>query len=205
MIVSGDSDFTSLCKLIKERGKQVIGISNKKQASDVLRKSCNKFYFLEDLHNEINKPKVTQPVTADEAREFLYLLFFAYHQLTNNNDWVSHSQIDQKLHELADYERKFGKHKLSKWLKTVQKEFENVEQKIRIIDPNPENTRLHLIFDAYLQARQPDGLAHIGQLGQALRALDPDYASHFGTKKLSTWLKAYPDKFKTQQDYVGLV
>ncbi|MBI1256071.1 MAG: NYN domain-containing protein [Chloroflexi bacterium] len=205
MIVSGDGDFTSLSKLIKERGKQVIGISNKKQASDTLRKSCTKFYFLEELASILNKPKPSDSMSADEKREFLYLLFYAYHQLTSQNDWVTYSQIEKKLHELApDYDRKFGKHKLSKWLKSVDQEFESADQKIRRIDPNPENTRLHLILDAYIQAKQSDGLAHIGQLGQALRTLDPDYKSHFGTKRLSTWLKAYPDKFKTQGDYVRL-
>jgi len=47
ILVSGDGDFASACSLIRERGKQVIVIGNKKTSKD-LRQTCDKFYSFGD-------------------------------------------------------------------------------------------------------------------------------------------------------------
>ncbi|MCB9460986.1 MAG: NYN domain-containing protein [Anaerolineaceae bacterium] len=59
-----------------------------------------------------------------------------------------------------------------------------------------------LLQEAYLQVKQPDGRAHLGQLGQVLRKLDPKYEHHFG-KKLSKWIDNNPHIFKRHNNYVS--
>lgn len=49
IIVSGDGHFSSLCRRIKDKGRKAVGISNEKQASRRLQKSCNSFYFIEQV------------------------------------------------------------------------------------------------------------------------------------------------------------
>jgi hypothetical protein len=170
-----------------------------------LRESCEEFYNLEDLDQELSKLEKLHPIPPGEVRGFFHYLFLGYHQLTNKNDWVSYSQLGTKLREMApSFESKFGKYKLSEWLRSLDEHFENREQKVRRIDPESTN-RIALMREAYHQTRQPDGLAHKGQLGKALRELDSNYKSRFGSKNLSEWLDAYPHIFKTHEYYVCLV
>ena len=120
-------------------------------------------------------------------------------------DWVSYTQIDSKLHEIvSDYESKYGRYELSEWLTNFYNYFECNEQMIRKIDQSPEMTRLSLMYDAYNRT-QRDGRSYQGEFGKALRELDPNYESRFGSKKLSEWLEDYADRFKTLENYVYLV
>ncbi|MGB0932651.1 MAG: NYN domain-containing protein [Lishizhenia sp.] len=52
-LVSSDSDFTKLATRIRESGKQVIGIGEKKTPEPFIV-SCDKFIYLEILHTEID-------------------------------------------------------------------------------------------------------------------------------------------------------
>jgi hypothetical protein len=208
IIVSGDGDFTPACKFIQERGLQVVGIGNRDKTSPSLRELCDTFYFLEDLDHEAAHLEKLHPIPPSEVRGFFLPLVFAYHQRPkkHNWDWVSYSQLDAKLRELdPDFETRFGKYELSEWLKNFDQEFESCEQMIRRIDTHPEMTRFGYLFKAYKQTRQSDGRAHQGQIGKALRELDPIYESRFGSKKLSEWLEAYPHVFKFSENYVWLV
>jgi NYN domain len=205
IIVSGDGDYTSACKFLQERADQVIVIGNRGHSSDDLRKSCDQFYYLEDLDHELGELEKRYPIPPRELREFFYPLFFAYHDnLTSKKwDWVSYSQLEAKLRErVPDYDSIFGKYMLSEWLRNFEPYFENRDQMIRRVDLNPEMTRYELMFEAYLQTQQADGRAHLGQLGKALRELDPDYEKRFGGKKLSAWVEAYPQYFKLHENYV---
>ncbi|MCA9908362.1 MAG: OST-HTH/LOTUS domain-containing protein, partial [Anaerolineae bacterium] len=99
----------------------------------------------------------------------------------------------------------FGSYRLSTWLRSLDQHFESDGERVRRIDPAPDQTRLALLNKAYDQTQGPNGLAHLGQLGNTLRALDPDYKRHFGGKKLSAWLEEYPHTFKIHDDhYVSL-
>ena len=204
ILVSGDGDFTSACKLLKDRGKQVIVIGNDKQTAKSLRASCDEFYNLADLLNELNSLKVRHPISPSKVREFFNPLFFAYHQLDDKKeDWVSHHELDIQLRELVpDYESRFGKYTLLQWLENFNQQYENDNKQIRRIDPDPKATRLNLLISAYIKTKRPDGLASLSQLGQALRELDPIYQMHFGNKKLSDWLEVYTDEFEVRESYV---
>ena len=196
VIVSGDGDFTTASEWIKERGKQVIGIGNKNHASLSLKESCDRFFALEDLESEFSKLEQRYPIPPNAMRDFFTPLIKAYHRLTKSYDWVPYSQLGAKLREVVpDFDSRFGKYRLSTWVRSFDQDFETDGEMVRRIDPAPEQTRLELLFRAYEKTRGPDGLAHLGQLGMVLHALDTDYESHFGSKQLSKWLKAYPNVF----------
>lgn len=206
VIVSGDGDFASAYEIMKQKGKQVIGIGNKSQVSTSLRKSCDHFYNLEDLKGLLSASNKPKPIPKQVVREFSYPLYFAYHQLTPNGDWIDVRQLGTKLREVVpDYKNRFGKYQLSEWLEHFNKDFERRDFAIRCTNADVETLRLAILLYAYDQTRGPDGLAHLGKLGNALRALDRDYERHFGDKKLSAWLEEYPHNFKIHDDqYVGL-
>lgn len=204
VIVSGDGDFASACRLLQERGRQVIGIGNKERVSSSIKESCDKFYCLEDLDAELAKLKKRFPIPPNEVRAFFNPLLFAYFRIVGKEwDWVTYPQLDNKLRELvSDYDAAFGQYKLSDWLKNYARDFESDGQRIRRIDPNPEMTRCNKLIEAYLQAEQSDHRAHLGQLDSALRSLDLDYENRFRGKKLSQWIEAYPDTFRLDGDFV---
>jgi len=205
VIVSGDGGFASAYAMIKQKGKQVIGIGNRSQTSTSLKKSCDRFYILEDLESVLSKLTQPRSIPKQAVREFSYPLNLAYLQLTPHGDWVDVRQLGTKLREVVpDYKSKFGKYPLSEWLGYFDKDFERREYMIRRINTNVESLRIALLHYAYEQTRGPNGLAHLPQLGSALRALDPDYKRHFGSKQLSKWLKAYPHVFTIHdENHVG--
>lgn len=88
------------------------------------------------------------------------------------------------------------------WLTHFAKDFERQEHTIRNTNSNVETLRLAILLYAYEKTRGPDGLAHLGQLGMVLHALDSDFESHFGSKQLSKWLKAYPNVFTISGNFV---
>jgi uncharacterized LabA/DUF88 family protein len=136
IIVSGDGDFASACKRLQERGKQVIGIGNKNQSSLSLQESCDKFYYLEDLDHELSNLEKLHPIPPGELRKLFNALFFAYHKLTKEGDWVSFSHLGAQLREQdKNFERNFGKYKLSKWITIFAQDFEYHDQMIRRVKP----------------------------------------------------------------------
>jgi hypothetical protein len=137
VIVSGDGHFAPACKLLRERGKKVIGVGNKNNTNKNLRAACNEFIYAEDIDQESGKRKKNQPVLPSEA--------------------------------------------------------------------DMEALRLGYIFEAFMQTRQLDGRANLSQFTAALYKLDPAHEAHFGTKKISALLKAYPGKFKVDGHYISLV
>lgn len=204
VIVSGDGDFASACEYMGRR-RQVIGIGNRNQASTALRASCEAYYFLEDLEEELKHLEAHYIAPPGEIRAYFIDLCCAYHSLIPQNDWrwVPYSQIEAKLHEIVpDYDSRFGNHTLSEWLGSFAQDYESRDQKVRRIDPNPEYTRRSLLVSAYLQTRRPEGRATLADLGKALHELARDYEEQFGGKKLNKWLEAYPDTFKIRGQYV---
>ena len=197
IIVSGDGGFASSCQFIRERGKRVVGIGNQKHTSDDLRNSCNDYLYLEDLEDELSELERRYSIPPNEVRSFSTPLLFAFHQLTKKEyEWVPCSQLEAKLRQMnPDYESKFGKYELSEWLRYFELRYETRDQMIRMIDPNPEQTRRDRIVGAYLETKRPDGLAPLAEIGKMLRT-DPYYEIRFGGKKLSEWIKEYPDEFE---------
>jgi uncharacterized LabA/DUF88 family protein len=71
-IVSSDSDFSALCYRLRDLGKTVIGIGEKKSAQDY-RQSCSEFYVIDDLPGtECNTNAVGLPTSLVEERRQTY-------------------------------------------------------------------------------------------------------------------------------------
>src|SRR5438445_6290759 len=49
VVVSGDSDFSTLVSKLKELGKHVIGLGMQESTSDLMRDNCDEFIYYEDL------------------------------------------------------------------------------------------------------------------------------------------------------------
>jgi hypothetical protein len=94
------------------------------------------------------------------------------------------------------------------FLEDLDQELDVIDKRLSVLysDADIEALRLGYLLTAYMDIRQPDGRANFSQLVDALHKLDRAYESHFGTKKLSTWLKnEYADKFALADNYVTLV
>lgn len=62
-IISSDSDFTRLATRLREAGKQVFGMGEKKTPTPFIA-SCNKFIYLEILHKEVRPPVLSKATKA---------------------------------------------------------------------------------------------------------------------------------------------
>lgn len=56
-IISSDSDFTRLATRLREAGKQVFGMGERKTPKPFIA-SCNKFIYIEILHKEVSTPEI---------------------------------------------------------------------------------------------------------------------------------------------------
>ena len=112
-IVSSDSDFTPLAIKLREAGKNVIGIGNKK-TSEAFVSSCDNFVYLENLSGK-EKEKEMEPV----YWELDNLITIAYETYQNDdgyvNVWAAGSYIKRVK---PDFDIKnYGAKKLTEYLK----------------------------------------------------------------------------------------
>jgi len=101
-IVSSDSDFTRLAQRIKEKGKAVIGLGEKKSIKAFVN-ACNEFIYLDDdlietiniktEESEKNKPAVAETLDV--------LMNTAVEKLSENQDgWVQMNKIIPYLKQI---------------------------------------------------------------------------------------------------------
>jgi uncharacterized protein (TIGR00288 family) len=57
VLITGDSDFSSLVSKLRENNKTVIGVGVKNSTSDLLIANCDEFIYYDDLVREQRKPK----------------------------------------------------------------------------------------------------------------------------------------------------
>ncbi|MBN2472640.1 MAG: NYN domain-containing protein [Anaerolineae bacterium] len=203
VIVSGDGDYASACQLIQERGRRVIVIGDGNNMSNGLRDTCDTFFRLQDLDDELKHRDKIHPIPPSEVRAFwdvLHLVYITFYK--TRVDWITLSELDEKLREFRpDYESRFGKYRLSEWLRNFDWYFEINDQMIR---KNPRYIRYSLLVNAYWETNRRFGSAPLSQFGTVLRELDPDYKGHFGGRNLSGWLKDYRNVFNINEDVVTL-
>lgn len=123
-IVSSDSDFTPLTIKLRESGKTVIGIGNKK-TSEAFVASCDDFIYLEDLSEQKNEETEKTPDKKQEDKfdELNRLIKIAYDTYQNDSDFVNISIAGSyikrvkpefniksyKVKKLVDYFKKYPK------------------------------------------------------------------------------------------------
>jgi hypothetical protein len=217
VIVSSDGGFASLSQPILEAGKEVVFISKKgKAAKEFQNLTC---YFLEDLEQHLSELESHYVIPIDRLRRFKANLeyTYAFHFGDHNEDRVSYTQLEEELPKAlqpGEYEYYFGKYELSQLISYCSDDFEIDEQGIKKIDHHPERKRLFWLENAYRKVhsseyefsseklmenlRKPVSIA---KLEKKLREIDRYYESHFGSKKLSHWLRQYPE-FKVDKDNV---
>ncbi len=94
-IVSSDSDFTRLASRIREQGKHVIGIGEKKTPSSFVN-ACNEFLHIEPA----SKKRQEERKTAEKLNKTEILLERAVDQLADSSGWVMLSQLMQYIRQV---------------------------------------------------------------------------------------------------------
>ncbi len=204
VIVSADGDFVTLRDQLEDRGKYVYVMGNRKKASPALRASRYITHYLEDLSTELRVLEKHYPVAPRDARSFFHFALFAYHDLSNEfYVWVSQHDFEQKLHEVcADFETQFGKYPVPVLLKSIDREYEYDGQQVRRIDADLKYARFGELVQAFIRTEKEYGEVSLAHMGKNLRQFGQHYEHRFGKKKLSVWIREYPETFKIEDGQV---
>jgi uncharacterized protein (TIGR00288 family) len=113
IILSGDSDFSSLVLKLKEYGKYVIGIGIRESASDLLIQNCDEYYSyseLAGLNKEVDTPSV--------QRDPWELVRDATARMVQQGDVMRSDRLKQVMQQLDSSfdERNAGFNRFSKFV-----------------------------------------------------------------------------------------
>ena len=122
MLVSSDSDFTSLANRIREQGLDVIGIGEGK-TPESLRNVCTRFVMIENIVEEevgpAEAPTRGQPAKPTAAKrppiEAQPLILRAMGKIDQDGEWYQLGLLGQTIQaDVRDFDtRTYGKAKLS--------------------------------------------------------------------------------------------
>jgi len=96
ILLSGDSDFSSLVLKLKEYGKYVVGVGIRESASDLLVQNCDEYYSYSALTGLTRAGEEESPATGDPWE----LVDLAVQQMDSNNDVMRSDRLKQVLLEL---------------------------------------------------------------------------------------------------------
>lgn len=114
VIITNDSDFTSLCKRLRESGKEVIGMAEQINATEMFKKSCTIFKYL-DIDKNISKSgEAIKNITSTEIGKAII-------DLLSRNEKMRLSAFKELLiKSYPDFdERTYGKKKFSDLIKDI--------------------------------------------------------------------------------------
>jgi len=94
-IVSSDSDFTRLASRVREQGKYVVGIGEKKTPTSFVN-ACNEFIHIEAP----NKERKEEQKSTDKRNKTETLFEKAVDQLADASGWVMLSQLMQYIRQV---------------------------------------------------------------------------------------------------------
>lgn len=127
-IISSDSDFTRLATRLREAGKQVFGMGEKKTPKSFIA-SCNKFIYIEILPREAAETEVAKPVkrtkkektTVQSNKALNKLIVTSVQDLAEEDGWVFLGALGNLiLKKQPDFDpRNFGHKKLLDVIKSV--------------------------------------------------------------------------------------
>jgi uncharacterized protein (TIGR00288 family) len=95
ILLSGDSDFSSLVLKLKEYGKYVIGVGIRESASDILIQNCDEYYSYSDLAGLSKEADVPGP-----PRDPWELVGVAVTQMVQNRDVMRADRLKQVMQQL---------------------------------------------------------------------------------------------------------
>src|SRR5690242_10785217 len=96
ILLSGDSDFSSLVIKLKEYGKYVIGVGIKESSSDLLIQNCDEYYSYNALAGLV-KASDEEPVRKYDPWE---LVTEAVQRMKRNNDVMRSDRLKQVMQEI---------------------------------------------------------------------------------------------------------
>ncbi|MGH7582628.1 MAG: NYN domain-containing protein, partial [Gemmatimonadales bacterium] len=113
ILLSGDSDFSSLVVKLKEYGKYVIGVGIRESASDVLIQNCDEYYSYTDLAGLSKEADVAGP-----PRDPWHLVVEAVKQMAEHRDVMRADRLKQVMQQIdpAFDERNAGYNRFSKFV-----------------------------------------------------------------------------------------
>jgi len=114
ILLSGDSDFSSLVLKLKEYGKYVVGVGIRESASDLLVQNCDEYYSYSALTG-LTRAGDEAPVVSEDPWELVEL---AIRQMVENDDVMRSDRLKQVLLELDSNfdEKALGFTKFNKFL-----------------------------------------------------------------------------------------
>ncbi|MBQ4295754.1 MAG: NYN domain-containing protein, partial [Prevotella sp.] len=147
-IISSDSDFTRLATRLRESGKLVIGMGEKKTPRPFIV-ACDKFVYIENLGNDDEEAQeetpegasttpstgVEQKKVAPQKEKISYavikLLRHTINDLADDNEWVSLAEVGSLLlKKRPDFDpRNYGFQKLTPLIESCPKYFEIEKRK----------------------------------------------------------------------------
>lgn len=118
VLVSSDSDFTALANRLREGGHLVIGIGEKK-APESLRNVCNRFIFIENIHEEPTGRG--RKSSKEEPRNAIPLVLEAMEAIEKEDEWYPLGLLGQTIMGThPDFDtRTYGARKLSDLVKQL--------------------------------------------------------------------------------------
>ena len=113
ILLTGDSDFSSLVLKLKEYGKYVIGVGIRESSSDILVQNCDEYYSYTSLTGLTKTTELTQA-----ARDPWILVKEALKKMVSRGDVMRSDRLKQVMQELDPLfnERGLGFSKFSKFL-----------------------------------------------------------------------------------------
>ncbi|MCR4763945.1 MAG: NYN domain-containing protein [Lachnospiraceae bacterium] len=183
-IASSDGDFNKLATRIREAGKLVIGMGERK-TPESFRASCERFVFLDIIQNDDEVDMSSAPRQSKPAKKR-----------------SSKKGAREKTESAAASDAQVAELDLSDIYGHADDEFEDVppEELLRdaILDKTVvEDAIVKMIADNEAEGR-PSGL---GEIGSRLVKIYPDFdIRNYGYSKLSSFLKDLPSLSVTQKD-----
>ncbi|HKH59547.1 MAG TPA: NYN domain-containing protein [Flavitalea sp.] len=131
-IISSDSDFTRLATRLREAGKQVFGMGEKKTPTPFIA-SCNKFIYIEILQKEmketavVSKARKAEPIKKPAAvasidGELIKLISDSINDIAEEDGWVFLGVLGNLiLKKQPDFDpRNYGYKKLVDLIKSIE-------------------------------------------------------------------------------------
>jgi len=113
ILLSGDSDFSSLVLKLKEYGKYVVGVGIRESASDLLIQNCDEYYSYSDLAGLTKEAD-----TPSAQRDPWELVGEAVAQMARNGDVMRSDRLKQVMQQIDPNfdERNAGFNRFSKFV-----------------------------------------------------------------------------------------
>jgi len=114
VLVSSDSDFTSLANRVREQGLDVIGVGEAK-TPESLRNVCNRFILLENTVEDASSAAKGKTAGKQDPNTAVPLIVRAMEKINSDDDWYTLGQLGQYItRDTPDFDpRTYGKKKLS--------------------------------------------------------------------------------------------